>query len=100
MRDVFRATSDPTRREILRLLAEGPRPAGELVRAFEISQPAISRHLRVLRDAGLVGTTVSGRERVYALQPQPLREIYDWVVFYERFWDGRLDALDEFLSDD
>jgi len=100
MPDVFRATSDPTRREILRLLSGGPRPAGELARAFTVSQPAISRHLKVLRDAGLVSQAVRGRQRVYSLDPKPLREIYDWVVFYERFWDARLDALADLVEDD
>ncbi len=100
MADVFRAASDPTRREILRILSSGPRPAGELAGAFTVSQPAISRHLKVLRNAGLVTQTVRGRQRVYALDPRPLRQIYDWVSFYERFWDERLDALEELMSHD
>ncbi len=100
MRDVFRAASDPTRRQILRLLADGPRPAGDIVQRFDVSQPAVSRHLKVLRDAGLVQQAKRGRERVYTLQPEPLREIYDWVTFYGRFWDDRLDSLEEFLDDD
>lgn len=98
--DPFHAVSDPTRRGILDLLAEGERSVNELVAAFTISQPSISRHLRVLRDAGVVTQHRRGRQRVYHLRPEPLRLVYDWIGHYERFWDDRLAALGELLRAD
>lgn len=100
MSAVFRAVAHPTRRRILHLLAARPRSAGELVQAFDVSQPGISRHLRVLREAGLVRQSKRSQQRIYTLQPQPLQEIYDWVSFYQDFWDDRLEALDRWLDDD
>src|SRR4051794_15792759 len=84
----------PTRRELLRLLAAGERSAGELAGPFPVSRPAISRHLRVLREAGLVRSRTDGRRRLYALDPSPLRELDDWLAPYRRFWAQRFDALD------
>jgi DNA-binding transcriptional ArsR family regulator len=90
---VFRAVSDPTRRAILSMLAEGERSAGDLHAPFAMSQPAVSRHLRVLREAGLVGERAAGRQRIYALRPEPLRSVADWVGHYERFWVDRLERF-------
>jgi DNA-binding transcriptional ArsR family regulator len=90
---VFRAVSDPTRRAILSMLAEGDRSAGELQAPFAMSQPAVSRHLRVLREAGLVHERAAGRRRIYALRPEPLRTVADWVAHYERFWVERLERF-------
>lgn len=94
---VFEAVSEPTRRAMLDLLAGGERSVGELVDCFDVSQPAISHHLRILREAGLVKTRKAGRQRLYCLQARPLRQIHDWVSYYERFWTDKLSALGEHL---
>lgn len=96
--DVYRAISDPTRRAILDRLTTGERSAGSIAKGFPISQPACSRHLRVLRDAGLVKQRREGRQQVYSLAPERLREIYDWVSAYTVFWESRLDALGDYLQ--
>ena len=88
------ALADPTRREIVALLAAGEQGAGELAGRFAVSRPAVSRHLRVLREAGLVRVRVEGQRRVYALDPRPLSEIDAWLAPYRRLWAQRLDALD------
>jgi len=94
---VFAAISDPTRRELLDLLAEREYAVNDLVSRFEVSQPAVSHHLRILREAGLVKKRQAGRQRLYRLEARPLREVYDWVAHYERFWTEKLDALGEHL---
>jgi DNA-binding transcriptional ArsR family regulator len=88
------ALADPTRRELVTLLARGELSAGELAERFPVSRPAISRHLRVLREAGLVQVRSEGRRRLYALDPGPLRELDDWLEQYRDLWAQRLDALD------
>ena len=95
---VFRAVADPTRRRVLGLLADGERSAGELHGPFTISQPALSRHLRVLREAGLVSERRLGRQRIYSLRAEPLRAVHDWVSHYERFWLERLERLGAYLD--
>ncbi|HKD00818.1 MAG TPA: metalloregulator ArsR/SmtB family transcription factor [Terriglobales bacterium] len=97
MSQVFAAISDPTRRELLDLLAEREYAVNDLVSRFEVSQPAVSHHLRILREAGLVKKRRAGRQRLYRLKARPLREVYDWVAHYERFWTEKLDALGEHL---
>jgi DNA-binding transcriptional ArsR family regulator len=92
--DTLAALADPTRREILALLAAGERGAGELAGRFPVSRPAISRHLRVFREAGLVQVRAEGQRRVYALDPRPLSELDAWLTPYRRLWAHRLDALD------
>jgi len=89
---VLQAIGDPTRRKILDLLAQGELPAGEIAKRFPgISRPAVSQHLAVLRDAGLVSERQSGRFRLYCLEPEPLRELWEgWLQKYQRFWEGRL----------
>ena len=96
--DVFRAISDPTRRAVLELLRDSARSASELAEPFEMSQPAMSQHLRVLRDAGLVRVAVVGRQRYYALDPRPLRQIERWIKRYRVFWERKLDHLGEYLD--
>ena len=88
------ALSDPTRRRILELLVDGDVPAGVLAREFPVSRPAVSRHLRVLRETGLVQMRVDGRRRVYALDTAPLEELDAWLEPYRRLWSRRFDALD------
>ena len=96
---VYRAISDPGRRAMLDLLAEHPEMAvGDLCQSFEFSQPAVSQHLKVLQGAGLVSSRKDGRRRMYRLQPEPLRHVYDWVSHYEKFWNDKLDALGRFLD--
>jgi DNA-binding transcriptional ArsR family regulator len=88
------ALADPTRRRIVELLAEGERDATELGSHFAISQPAVSRHLRVLREHGLVHARPQAQRRIYSLDPAPLVELDEWVGRYRSFWEQRLDALE------
>jgi DNA-binding transcriptional ArsR family regulator len=92
--DALAALADPTRRRLVALLARGEVAAGELADRFPVSRPAISRHLRVLREAGLVRSRTEGKRRLYALDPSPLRELDDWLKPYRDLWAQRLDALD------
>jgi DNA-binding transcriptional ArsR family regulator len=92
--EALAALADPVRRELVGLLARGELAAGELADRFPVSRPAISRHLRVLREAGLVTARAEGKRRLYALDPRPLREIDDWLEPYRDLWAQRLDALD------
>jgi len=96
--DVFRAIADPTRRALLDLLRTRDRSVNELAEPFHMSQPAISQHLRVLRHADLVRPQQVGRQRVYRLNPRPLRQVRDWAALYERFWQKKLAALGDFLD--
>ena len=92
--DALAALADPTRRELVQLLAAGELAAGDIADRFPVSRPAISRHLRVLREAGLVRARSDGRQRLYALDPRPLREVDEWLEPYRDLWARRLDALD------
>ena len=91
--EIFDALADPTRRRILELLADGDRIAGELAEEFSLSQPAVSKHLRVLREAGAVSSRPRGAQRLYRLEPGALDEVDTWVRARRRAWEGRLDAL-------
>ena len=96
---VFAAISNPERRRILEMLRNGRRPVGELVTALPgLPQSAISRHLRVLREAGLVSVTPLAQQRMYSLRPQKLRVVDDWISTYREFWSERLDALEMHLE--
>ena len=88
------ALADPTRRRIVELLADGERSAGEIASHFSTSRPGISRHLRVLREHGLVRARGEAQRRLYSLDPAPLQELDEWLHRYRRFWVNRLDALD------
>jgi DNA-binding transcriptional ArsR family regulator len=90
----FEALGDPTRRRIVELLAGGERTAGEIAEEFPVSRPAISRHLRVLRETGLVRWRGEAQRRVYALEPAPFAALDAWLARYRPFWQNRLDALD------
>jgi len=90
----FEALAEPTRRRIVELLADGERSAGEVAASFETSRPGISRHLRVLREHGLVRVRGEGQRRLYSLDPAPLAELDAWLERYRGFWTNRLDALD------
>jgi DNA-binding transcriptional ArsR family regulator len=91
--------AEPRRREILDLLAEGERPVNDLVSLLGVAQPQVSKHLRVLREVGLVEVRDQGRQRMYRLNGEPLRSIHDWVKHYERTWNERFDALDDLLDE-
>lgn len=97
--DVFRAIADPTRRAILDRLRGGPSPVNELADDFAQSRPAISKHLKVLRDARLVSEQRVGRERVYKLEPAPLRQVVGWIEGYRAFWQINLDSLKRYLEE-
>jgi DNA-binding transcriptional ArsR family regulator len=94
----FEALADPNRRRILDLLRAGVRPAGDIVDALTVSQPAVSKHLRVLREAGLVDVQVDGQRRLYSLAPGGLAEVEDWLKPHRRFWADRLAALEAHLE--
>jgi DNA-binding transcriptional ArsR family regulator len=94
----FEALAEPTRRRIVELLADGERAAGEIVAEFDVSAPAISQHLRVLRDAGLVRVRVDAQRRIYGLDPAGLAEIDGWLERVRRFWSARLDSLERELA--
>ena len=96
--DVFRAIADPTRRAILDLLRDGPKPVNSLVERFDVSRPAISKHLRILRECGVVSETRQGRERFYRIQPSQLQPVDTWILNYRRFWQGQLDALKLYME--
>lgn len=96
--DTFAALANPTRRKLLELLAESPLTAGQLANRFELSRPAISEHLSVLRKAGLVRDRVDGRERIYELDAGPLADVNEWLRPFERHWRQQLSALSAYLD--
>ena len=95
----YAALAEPHRRRILDLLRDGERAAGELVDGLELSQPGVSKHLKVLREAGLVAVRADGKRRLYALRPEPLAEVDQWLEPYRAYWSGRLDALERHLEE-
>jgi len=95
---VLGALADPTRRAILARLADGDLPVGDLAAPFPMSQPAISRHLKVLEGAGLISRSRRATARLSHLEPEPLREATEWLARYQAFWDERFDQLDELLA--
>jgi len=97
--DAFNAVAEPRRREILDLLAGGERPVNDLVALLGLAQPLVSKHLRVLREVGLVQVRGDGRQRMYRLSAGPLKPIYDWVRPYEQAWSQRFDRLDTVLEE-
>ena len=97
--DAFNAVAEPRRRQILDLLAGGERPVNDLVDAVGLAQPDVSKHLRVLREVGLVRVREQGRQRLYRLDARPLAAIHAWVGRYERMWSERFEALDDVLED-
>jgi DNA-binding transcriptional ArsR family regulator len=97
--EVFAVVADPIRRRILELLAEGERTAGELGAEFDVRRPAVSRHLRVLREAGLVDCRKDAQRRVYRLNATPLEQLDRWLERYRGFWSEKLDALQAHLEE-
>ncbi|MGO1052062.1 ArsR/SmtB family transcription factor [Crossiella sp. CA198] len=97
--DAFNAIAEPRRREILDLLSGGERAVNDLVSALGLAQPQVSKHLRVLREVGLVEVREEGRQRLYRMNGQPLRPIHDWVRRYEQLWEERFELLDDVLAE-
>lgn len=97
--DAFNAVAEPRRRQILDVLADGERPVNDLVGLLGMAQPQVSKHLRVLREVGVVDVRNDGRQRVYRLNGRALKPIHDWVRAYERTWSERFDQLDVVLKE-
>ena len=95
----YAALAEPHRREILDLLRDSERSVNDLVARLKLSQPGVSKHLRVLREAGLVEVRPEGRRRWYGLRPQPLAEVDEWLEPYREYWSGRLNALERHLEE-
>ena len=98
MESVFEIIAEPNRRAILNLLVSSEQSVGEIERHLRIPQPAVSKHLRVLRDAGFVESTVDAQRRVYRLKPEPFQEVDAWLTPFRRFWSAHVDALERHLD--
>ncbi|HEV2316017.1 MAG TPA: metalloregulator ArsR/SmtB family transcription factor [Thermoplasmata archaeon] len=98
MHDVFRLLAEPSRRHLLEALRDGERSVGELVHRTRMSQPSVSKQLRILRDSGVVGLRTAGREHLYSIRGRSLREASEWLSFYQRYWQEGLDRMDEALQ--
>jgi DNA-binding transcriptional ArsR family regulator len=97
--DVFKAIADPTRREVLRLLAESERPISEITSHFSMSRTAVTKHLNILTEAELISGRKEGREKIYQLHPEPLTEVRQWLSYYEKFWENKLSMLRHVVED-
>jgi DNA-binding transcriptional ArsR family regulator len=97
--DVFNAVADAHRREVLDALIAGEKAVGEIVNGLSMSQPQVSKHLRVLSEVGLVTCRADGRRRLYRLEPARLRPLRDWLAGYERAWNARMDRVDDYLKE-
>ncbi|MFL5562622.1 MAG: ArsR/SmtB family transcription factor [Gemmatimonadaceae bacterium] len=97
---LFEILAEPNRRQLLDLLLEQERTVGELVDVLDMSQPAVSKQLRVLRNAGLVEARVDAQRRIYRLRPEPLAEVDEWLTPYRKFWRGKLAALQRHIASD
>jgi DNA-binding transcriptional ArsR family regulator len=98
MESAFTVLAEPNRRAILTLLAGGERSVGDLESALNLSQPAVSKHLRVLREAGFVQATIAAQRRVYRIRPEPLQEVDAWMAPFRRYWETHVDALERHLD--
>jgi DNA-binding transcriptional ArsR family regulator len=98
--DVFRAIADPTRRAILGRLREGPAPVNALAAAFAQSRPSISKHLKVLHSAGVVSEQRAGRQRIFRIEPEALRQVDDWISTYRELWQDNLNRLKRYLEEE
>jgi DNA-binding transcriptional ArsR family regulator len=97
--DVFNAIAEARRRDILDVLSAGEKPVGAIVNDLSLSQPQVSKHLRVLSEVGLVSCRAEGRRRLYSLEPARLRPMHEWLAKYERAWNERLDRMDDYLKE-
>jgi DNA-binding transcriptional ArsR family regulator len=98
MESVFNVIAEPNRRAILGMLASSERSVGEIGRQLRMSQPTVSKHLRVLREAGFVEAAIDAQRRVYRLKPEPLQEVDDWLIQFRRIWSTHIDALERHLD--
>ena len=98
MESAFEIIAEPNRRAILSLLVSSQQSVGEIERHLRMSQPTVSKHLRVLRDAGFVESTVDAQRRLYRLRPEPFREVDEWLAQFRRFWSTHVDALERYLD--
>ena len=98
MESAFAIVAEPNRRAILSLLLSSERSVGELEHELRLSQPSVSKHLRVLRDAGFVESRIEAQRRLYRLRPEPLMELDEWLVPFRRFWSKHVDALEQHLD--
>ncbi len=98
MESAFAILAEPNRRAILKLLATSERSVGDIERRLRLSQPSVSKHLKVLRDAGFVDSRIDAQRRVYRLRPEPLKELDAWLVPFRRFWSRHVDALEQHLN--
>lgn len=99
-KDVFQAIADPTRREIIDLLADQSLPVNEVAKNFDISRPAVSKHIKILDECGLVVIRNKGRKRFCRTDPRKLKEVAEWTAKYQKFWSEKLDALEALLSEE
>ena len=95
----FSALAEPNRYQIVELLRQRPLPVGQIADRLKLRQPQVSKHLRVLSEAGLVEVRPLAQQRIYALRPEPLKELEEWVQRYKRIWDERMDRLDEIVAE-
>jgi len=98
MESLFEVIAEPNRRAILSVLVSSQQSVGEIERQLRMPQPAVSKHLRVLREAGFVESTVDAQRRLYRLKPEPFRELDTWLDQFRRFWSGQVDALERYLN--
>ena len=99
MIETLRALAEPNRFQIVELLLDGPRPVGDMVERLRLRQPQVSKHLRVLSEAGLVDVRVDAQRRIYALRPEPLQELEVWLERYRRLWESNFQRLDALLDE-
>src|SRR6266849_10844460 len=99
MLETYRTLAEPNRFQIVELLLDGPRPVGDMVHRLRLRQPQVSKHLRVLNEAGLVDVRVDAQRRIYALRPAPLRELEVWLERYRRLWEDNFQRLDALLDE-
>lgn len=97
-RDVFQAIADPTRREIIYLLADKKLTLNEVAENFRISRPAVSKHIKILSECGLVTISQYGRERYCKINPEPLKEVHNWLEYLDKFWDSKLNSLKNYVE--
>jgi DNA-binding transcriptional ArsR family regulator len=99
MMEILKALAEPSRFQIIELLRDGPRPVGDMVKGLGLRQPQVSKHLRVLSNAGLVDVRVDAQRRIYALRPAPLQELEEWLEKYRRLWESSFQRLDAVLDE-
>ena len=99
MLETFAALADPNRYRIVELLRSGPRAVNDIGERLDLNQPQVSKHLRVLKEAGLVAVEARAQQRLYELRPQPLRRMHDWLERYRQVWDARFEKLDELIDE-